>query len=259
MKICVLVQNLYTLGGIQRVVTTILNELVNDENYDITVVMPFKMNGERLFKIDERIKQKNQEELSVNREHKPVRYIFALNKRIGFLDNSVALPFVLNNRIAPQEKENYIKYFNEEKFDAVIGAGIEYSLLLGEIKKNISAKTIGWQHSTYGSYFEKRGATGYGLMKYVKKCYSALDDIWGLTNSDKKEFDNNLDIESKVLYNPLPKNNNISTTYEEGYVLFIENSEDLNKILFDSASSITERKRALKELFQRFISFKCYC
>ncbi len=46
---------------------------------------------------------------------------------------------------------------------------------------------------------------------------------------------------------------------EEGYVLFIENSEDLNKILFDSASSITERKRALKELFQRFISFKCYC
>lgn len=84
---------------------------MNDENYDITVVMPFKMNGERLFKIDERIKQKNQEELSVNREHKPVRYIFALNKRIGFLDNSVALPFVLNNRIAPQEKENYIKYF----------------------------------------------------------------------------------------------------------------------------------------------------
>ena len=64
------------MGGqsIQRVVTTILNELVNDENYDITVVMPFKMNGERLFKIDERIKQKNQEELSVNREHKPVRY-----------------------------------------------------------------------------------------------------------------------------------------------------------------------------------------
>lgn len=52
-----------------------LNELVNDENYDITVVMPFKMSGEKLFKIDERIKLKNQEELSVNREHKPVRYI----------------------------------------------------------------------------------------------------------------------------------------------------------------------------------------
>ena len=56
-------------------------------------------------------KLKNQEELSVNREHKPVRYIFALNKRIGFLDNGIALPFVLNNRIAPQEKEKYIKYF----------------------------------------------------------------------------------------------------------------------------------------------------
>lgn len=61
---------------------------------------------------------------------------FLLNKRIGFLDNGIALPFVLNNRIAPQEKEKYIKYFNEENFDVVIGAGIEYSLLLGEIKKD---------------------------------------------------------------------------------------------------------------------------
>lgn len=220
MKICVLVQNLYTLGGIQRVVTTILNELVNDKNYNITVIMPFKMNGERIFKIDERIKLQNQEELSVNRGHKPVRYIFALNKRIGFLDNDVCLPLILDNRIALEEKENYIEYFNKEKFDAVIGAGVEYSLLLGEIKKNISAKVIGWQHSTYGSYFEKRGATGYGLMKYVRKCYSELDAIWVLTNSDKKEFYSNLGVKSKVLYNPLPKNNGTKTTYEEGRVLF---------------------------------------
>ena len=249
MKICVLVQNLYTLGGIQRVVTTILNELVNDENYDITVVMPFKMSGEKLFKIDERIKLKNQEELSVNREHKPVRYIFALNKRIGFLDNGIALPFVLNNRIAPQEKEKYIKYFNEENFDVVIGAGIEYSLLLGEIKKDISAKTIGWQHSTYGSYFEKRGATGYGLMKYVKKCYSALDGIWVLTNSDKTEFDNNLGIESKVLYNPLPKNDSVSTTYEEGYVLFAGRLEREHKgldYLIDVIKKISEEVPKLR-------------
>ena len=222
---------------------------MNDENYDITVVMPFKMSGEKLFKIDERIKLKNQEELSVNREHKPVRYIFALNKRIGFLDNGIALPFVLNNRIAPQEKEKYIKYFNEENFDVVIGAGIEYSLLLGEIKKDISAKTIGWQHSTYGSYFEKRGATGYGLMKYVKKCYSALDGIWVLTNSDKTEFDNNLGIESKVLYNPLPKNDSVSTTYEEGYVLFAGRLEREHKgldYLIDVIKKISEEVPKLR-------------
>ena len=86
----------------------------------------------------------------------------------------------------------------------------------------------------YGSYFEKRGATGYGLMKYVKKCYSALDGIWVLTNSDKTEFDNNLGIESKVLYNPLPKNDSVSTTYEEGYVLFAGRLEREHKGLFDN-------------------------
>ena len=111
MKICVLVQNLYTLGGIQRVVTTILNELVNDEEYNITIVMPFNMSGKKLFKIDKRIKLKKQEELAVNREHKPVRYIFALNKRVGFLDSNICLPFVLKYRIACQEKKIYIVYF----------------------------------------------------------------------------------------------------------------------------------------------------
>ncbi len=200
--------------------TTILNELVNDESYSITIVMPFEMRGERLFKIDERIKLKNLEELSVNREHKPVRYIFALNKRIGFLDSAMGLPFVFNNRIAALEKKNYIEFFNKEKFDIIIGAGVEYSLLLGEIKKSITAKTIGWQHSTYDSYFEKRGATGYGLMKYVRKCYSALDGIWVLTNSDKREFDSNLGINSKVLYNPLPQNDGVRTTYEKGHIVF---------------------------------------
>ena len=163
--------------------------------------------------------------------------------------NGIALPFVLNNRIAPQEKEKYIKYFNEENFDVVIGAGIKYSLLLGEIKKDISAKTIGWQHSTYGSYFEKRGATGYGLMKYVKKCYSALDGIWVLTNSDKTEFDNNLGIESKVLYNPLPKNDSVSTTYEEGYVLFAGRLEREHKgldYLIDVIKKISEEVPKLR-------------
>ena len=132
----------------------------------------------------------------------------------------MGLSYVFNNRIAALEKKNYIEFFNKEKFDIIIGAGIEYSLLLGEIKENITAKTIGWQHSTYDSYFEKRGATGYGLIKYVKKCYSALDGIWVLTNSDKREFDSNLGINSKVLYNPLPQNDGVRTTYEKGHVVF---------------------------------------
>lgn len=229
MNICILVQNLYSLGGIQRVVTTILNELINDESYKITIVMPFKVGGKKLFKIDDRIKLKNQEELSVNREHKPIRYVFALNKRIGFLNSELCLPFVFKNRIATQEKNNYVEFFNKKKFDIIIGAGVEYSLLLGEIKENVKAKTIGWQHSTYDSYFEKRGSTGYGLMKYVKKCYSALDDIWVLTDSDKKQFDSNLGINSKVLYNPLPQSGSVITTYDEDHVVFVGRLEREHK------------------------------
>ena len=197
-----------------------MNNLVFNENYDITVVMPFDMKGKKLFKIDKRIKLIRQEELSVKRTHKPIRYILALNKRLGFFSSAIWLPFILNNRIAQREKENYIEFFNNKNFDIIIGAGDEYSLLLGEIKNKISAKVIGWQHSTYDSYFEKRGSTGFGLLEYIKKCYSNLDNIWVLTNSDKMEFDSKLGVKSKVLYNPMPPNEGTKTIYEEDHIIF---------------------------------------
>lgn len=52
MKICILVQNLFTLGGIQRVVTTILNELVKNSDFEVTVIMPFQMKGDKLFSLN---------------------------------------------------------------------------------------------------------------------------------------------------------------------------------------------------------------
>lgn len=212
-------QNLFTLGGIQRVLTTILNELIKDTSYDITVVMPFQLRGERFFQIDERIKLKDEDELSINQKHMLIKYIFALNKRLGFFNRKIWIPFILANRIAA--KGNYIAYFNKEEFDIVIGAGVEYSLLLGEISQEVTASVVGWQHSTYDAYFERRGLNGYGLREYVKKCYSQLDDVWVLTNADKREFDNKLGIKSKVFYNPLPQNSGIRTTYEDVGAIFV--------------------------------------
>ena len=36
------------IGGIQRVVTTILNELVKNSDFEVTVIMPFQMKGDKL-------------------------------------------------------------------------------------------------------------------------------------------------------------------------------------------------------------------
>lgn len=193
---------------------------MKDPDYDVTVVMPFLTTEKKLFHIDDRIKLKNQKELMENRYHKPIRYVFALNKRLNILNHNIFLNFISENRFSPKERHNYISFFNREKFDIVLGAGVEYSLLLGEISDKINAKTIGWQHSTFDSYFEKRGTNGYGLMKYVQKCYAKLDDVWVLTKSDKVEYDRKLGLNCKVFYNPIPKQRQVYSSYESGYVLF---------------------------------------
>ena len=118
----------------------------------------------------------------------------------------------------------------------LLGDGTNFETLKDEFSKNTNILFRG-KVSNVNEYL------------HVKKCYSALDDIWVLTNSDKKEFDNNLDIESKVLYNPLPKNNNISTTYEEGYVLFAGRLEREHKgldYLIDVIKKISEEVPKLR-------------
>ena len=40
MKICVLMQEIQTLGGLQRVVTTLLNELVKNPAYEVCIISP---------------------------------------------------------------------------------------------------------------------------------------------------------------------------------------------------------------------------
>lgn len=221
MKICLLVQNLFTLGGIQRVVTTILNELVKNSDFEITVIMPFQMKGRKLFNLDNRVQLNAQEDFCEDRTHKPVRYLLAANKRLGFLDQHFLVKFVERIRFSNKEKARYIEYFNKENFDVVIGAGIEYSLLLGTISSKIKAKTIGWQHSTFDSYFTERGSNGYGINKYCKTMYTKLDDVWVLTDSDKKDFDLHFGLNSRVFHNPISQHTCKMSKHETGNILFV--------------------------------------
>lgn len=238
-----MVQNLFTLGGIQRVVTTILNELVKDPSFEVTVIMPFQMKGKKLFSLDDRVYLNAQENFSEDRSHKPVRYLLAANKRLGFLDQRFLVKFVENIRFSDKEKLRYIEYFNKENFDVVIGAGVEYSLLLGAISTKIKAKTIGWQHSTFDSYFTKRGATGYGINEYCKVMYSRLDDVWVLTNSDKRDFDFHFGLNCRVFYNPISQHTCKMSKHEKGNILFAGRLEIKHKgldYLIDIMRCITQ-------------------
>lgn len=221
MKLCIFVQNLYTLGGIQRVVTTVINELCKDSNYEITVVMPSDNAGKHLFDISEKIIVKNEEDIAILKLEGIVKYIFAANKRLGILDNKMFLPFVKRIRFNKRIKQKVTDFINDNKYDVVIGAGLDYNLLLGEISDKVSAKTVAWNHTTFEAYFEKRGRNGFGLYQYGKYCYKKNDAVWVLTNADRKIFDKKFGINSITYYNSIQVKEDFESKADGNTIIFV--------------------------------------
>lgn len=220
MKICFICQNLFTLGGVQRVVTTILNELSKEENMELYVIMPCHQEENKLFSLSEKI-----EIINSNSLNKKISYlsklILAVNKRFQFLNNYLLKNIADKLIIHPMTKENYINKINDLKVDAVIATGDYGSLLLASISERLNCKTIGWQHSTFDGYFKSRGHSSYGLSLVYKKYLNKLDKVIVLTKADKNCYDSYFDIDSVVLHNPINlKFSNVSNLNNKN-ILFV--------------------------------------
>lgn len=229
LKVCILTQNIYTLGGIQKVITTLVNELVHEENYQIGILMPSKKDGDELFSVDPSIMLYPLEELlgESTLERRISGKIQEINARKRFLDKKIYFPLVYRLRYTKKQRTKLAQFFNQ--FDVVIGTGFNYSLLLGEMSNLLKCKTVGWQHSTYDSYFERQGISGYGLKEYAKLQYKKLDMVFVLTESDKKVFDDLMNIKSIVFYNPIPKQDVKTTKLHNSNILFVGRLDKYHK------------------------------
>lgn len=200
-------------------VTTIINELVRDVDYRVTVLMPFQNVEKKLFFIDDRIELLDLGEFKRNSGFFS-KYILAFNKKSGLLDRKFFTNFIDKLFFKEKDKKHLIEFINNNNFDVVVGAGHTYSLMLGTIAPQINCKAIGWQHATCYSYMKRRGKSGYGLKNYTRSCYAKLNEVLVLTHADKEDFDRELGINSVVLYNPIPKNENMKSDVKKKSILF---------------------------------------
>lgn len=95
MKICVLMQEIQTLGGLQRVVTTLLNELVKSPDYEVCIISPITENREQLYPVSEKIKLYNARglrEISLF-----FRVLRKINKTTAFLQKNSLLTLLISS------------------------------------------------------------------------------------------------------------------------------------------------------------------
>ena len=204
MKICFIYDSVFRHGGVQRVMSLIINEICKTNDVYIICNQEFDLsnnvydiNLEKVTVLYNDIFQYNPRNKVVLLRNRIVNLLIEIFKSNQYLSKIVSKIYYRK-----KVKNDLINIINENEFDIVIGCMMHFNLLLGSIKCKLNSKVLGWEHNSYYSYFDKNRQ--YSNKKYFcKSLLSQLDSLMVLTNNDKNLYYENLEIDSIVLPNPL--------------------------------------------------------
>ena len=201
MKICFIVDTIFKHGGVERVLTTIVNELSNTYDVDIICTNVKEDKKENVYNLDlnkVNIIYKGIDRSLIDKAFKNIFNLFKYKKK-----NKVYKYLLERSTIPTRGQREFIELINNNKYDVVIGIHGFYSLFLATIDEYINAKTIGWQHSSYDAYFKDENKH-YGKKKILfHKYFNKLDYNILLTNEDKVKYEESICNNNCVIYNPL--------------------------------------------------------
>lgn len=220
MKICIICQNIQTLGGLQVVVTSIAQQLKEAEETEITFLMP-KLSSAPCFALPAGFNIKNLEDFVPSQNQKYKRIIRTLNRKTGCFDFTVAIPMMERMLFARSSVEKLAEFINAQMYDWVVGTAFNYSLLTALLADKVKCKTAGWMHSTFQGYYGIKGTAYYGLKCLNRKYLPRLNRCFVLNQSDKRAFDRNYRMDTVVLHNPVCSKRVQQGTNKHGELLFV--------------------------------------
>ena len=200
MKICFITNELFSLGGAQRVLSVLANNLVQDYEVHIAWTSNNPTIDRSLYDLNPKIRLHNNRNLY---SKKPINKILRGLNKVTSIFNKEIFEFTFKEIAYPKKlREEYINYINNNNYDLVIGVGGYFSLILGMISDKVKAKTIGWQHNSYEAYLENRYRYYWNEDILFEKYIPKLDRYIVLNNHDKEKFKKEKNIECQVIYNP---------------------------------------------------------
>lgn len=204
MRICFIYSSVFRHGGIQRVVANISNflavnhevEIICNDRFDIKK-NPYNLNLKKIKVIHKKVI----DEKNLNKKKNKF-----LRKGIILLSNIT--PRILMKQIVMLYYDNktkieFIEFINKQKYDIVIGCNLFFNLLLAITSNKLTAKTIGWEHNSYDSYFQNIKFSLKSKKNIIYNLLPRLDNIIVLNNIEKSKFVNSLGITPIVIENPL--------------------------------------------------------
>ncbi len=186
-NIGIIINSLRTCGGEERVVSLMANEWVKDHN--VTIYSFETRNPKPEEQNDYPISPK----IRIERVYMPndgfcARYLKVLYFYTGFINTSLCRKFLKKLYYPKSFIKEWIDRINASDLDIVIAISGNNTMLLGQIKDHISCKTIGWEHSSFEGYFDRKtGAFKNRIETYVENA-TKLDKIVLLNQDIERKF-----------------------------------------------------------------------
>lgn len=200
-KIGLIISSLFACGGEERVVSLIASELA--KYHDITIYTYENRRAEGGRRNDYYLSDKIRVEEVAGAKETLFRHGMKLLYHFTGMTSGKLSQYLLKRTFYPEEHLNeWTERINHEKFDLIIAVSGAQTILLGYIRDKICAKCIGWEHSSFEGYFDKK--TGYyrNRMEVYRECAMKLEQIVVLNQDIADKYTANLGIYPTVIYNP---------------------------------------------------------
>ena len=243
-RIAFLVTNIFDLGGVQRVVSVLANELNKEHNVEIICVAKNVKINRDIYNLDENIKVHVREDLLhknlFNKIYSKINKI--IHSKTALLDKKFLLSYLTNIYYPQNTQKKLIKFLNLQNYDIIVGVEGYLSIILSIISEKLNSKTIGWQHNSFDAYLNNKNRYYYKQNEIFKTNIPKLDKYIVLTDFDKKMFKEKLNVNTEVIENPRSftseqkstlKNKQFLAagrfTYQKGFDLLIESFFEFSK------------------------------
>lgn len=179
----------FGMGGLERVTTTLGNELNNEESYEIFYYSLIL--NKNFYKVDNNFYLSNYVKKNENKWLQPEKYLEKME-------------YLLTGKIKPSKyiRKNlneFAAWCNKKQIDCIVVSGPLLISCVPELKKLLNIKIISWLHNTYETYTENYA------VKYIEQFKNGLscsDMSVCLTESDLSKY-SLLTKKIVQIYNPL--------------------------------------------------------
>ncbi len=224
MKICFIADSIFNIGGVQRVVSVIANQLSETNEVSIMCINNNYPIDRQLYNLSNNIKVEINKDIVKSRKNFLKRVIYKIGRRLVERDKiHLNYKLLFDLYYSNIRRDKLIEYINKKNYDVVIAIEGNNSVILGSIANRLKAKTVGWQHNSFDAYFNNPFKYYWKQDEIFKKYLAELDYCIVLTDYDKAKYIKNFnkDIKCITIYNPLSFESECKSYCTNKNILFV--------------------------------------